>query len=131
MGYITPTVRGVRNASHWGTKLVMAHTTSGWIGYISPAVRWGPQRFTLGARISNGPQVGRLATSRVPLRGGPERFTLGDKVSNGPQMGGLATSPLPLGRVPNTSHWGTKSVMAHKWADWLHHPCRQGGVPNA
>ena len=25
---------------------------------------------------------------------------------------------------------GTKSAVAHTWADWLHHPCRLG-VPNA
>ena len=31
--------------------------------------------------------------------------------------------------VPNASERGTKSEVAHKWTDWLHHPCRLGG-PN-
>ena len=25
-------------------------------------------------------------------------------------------------RVLNASEWGTKSVVAHNWADWLHNP---------
>ena len=29
--------------------------------------------------------------------------------------------------VHNASEQGTKSAMAHKWAGWLHNPCRQGG----
>ena len=29
--------------------------------------------------------------------------------------------------VPNTSKWGTRTKVAHMWADWLHHPCRLGG----
>ena len=29
--------------------------------------------------------------------------------------------------VPNALERGTKSEVAHKWADWLHHPCRMGG----
>ena len=29
--------------------------------------------------------------------------------------------------VPNTSERGTKSAIAHKWAGWLHNPCRLGG----
>ena len=29
--------------------------------------------------------------------------------------------------VPNTIERWTKSEVAHKWADWLRHPCRPGG----
>ena len=44
---------------------------------------------------------------------------------------GLAGSvPPPVAVVwgdRNTSEWGTKSVVAHKWANWRHNPCRPGG----
>ena len=33
-------------------------------------------------------------------------------------------------RVPTTSEQGAESEVAHKWAGWLHNPCRLG-VPNA
>ena len=42
-------------------------------------------------------------------------------------MGHAATKALPPGGSPNASEWGTKSQVAHKWATWLHNPCRLGG----
>ena len=56
-------------------------------------------------------------------------------------MGGLPTPPLlsrgqhfsvgenwPTSRRSGyvTLVWGTKSEVAHKWADWLHYPCQLG-----
>ena len=38
-------------------------------------------------------------------------------------MGRWAMAPLPSQGVPNASHRGTKLAAAHKWADWLRHPC--------
>ena len=29
--------------------------------------------------------------------------------------------------VPTASEWGAESQVAHKWARWLHNPCRLGG----
>ena len=29
--------------------------------------------------------------------------------------------------VPTASEWGAESEVAHKWAKWLHNPCRLGG----
>ena len=29
--------------------------------------------------------------------------------------------------VPTASERGAKSEVAHKWARWLHNPCRPGG----
>ena len=29
--------------------------------------------------------------------------------------------------VPTTSEQGAESQVAHKWARWLHNPCRLGG----
>ena len=31
--------------------------------------------------------------------------------------------------VPTASEQGAESEMAHKWARWLHNPCRLGGSP--
>ena len=42
---------------------------------------------------------------------------------------GLATSPLPDGRSLTLQSVGTKSKVAHRWLDWLHHPWRMGGSP--
>ena len=43
-------------------------------------------------------------------------------------MGGLPTLALPSVRGPNASHRGTKTAVAHKWADRLDSPCRLGGT---
>ena len=32
-------------------------------------------------------------------------------------------------RVPTASERGAEAEVVHKWARWLHHPCRLGG-PN-
>ena len=40
-------------------------------------------------------------------------------------QGGYIT-PTAWG-VPNASERGTKSEVDHKWAQWLHNPCRPGG----
>ena len=41
-------------------------------------------------------------------------------------MGKVATSPLPPRGSPPLQSAGTKSKVAHKWARWLHQPCRLG-----
>ena len=50
----------------------------------------------------------------------------GDKVNGGPQVGGTATLRLRSWGSPNKT---TKSSLAHKWAEVLHHPCVLGGPP--
>ena len=53
---------------------------------------------------------------------GPQRCREGDKISNGPQVGGLATKPRHLG-VPPRFKVGDKISSAQNWADWLHTKC--------
>ena len=36
---------------------------------------------------------------------------------------------MPPRGIPAASERGAKSEVAHKWARWLHHPCRLGGSP--
>ena len=78
-------------------------------------------------RLLGGPQT-RGQSERWPTSGQNCYITSafagvpkqGDKVKGGPQVGGSATSPLPSWGSPNK---GTKSKVAHKWPELLHHPC--------
>ena len=63
------------------------------------------------------PSVG----SQMPQCGGHNRKW----PTSGP--GGYIT-PADRG-IPHDSERGTKSKLAHKWAQWLHNPCRLGGSP--
>ena len=130
----------------------MAHKSVDW---QHNAFRLGsPQLFKAGDKISNGPQADKLAMSPLPFGESPT-VQCGGQIRSGPQMSGLATSPMPskgwttlpsggqneqlpkkgrigyivpaLWGVPNAlEHW-TKSEVAPKWADWLHHPCHARG----
>ena len=69
--------------------------------------------------------MGKVATSPLPPRGSPPLQSGGQNQKwpiNG--QGGYIT-PAALG-IPSASEWGAKSEVAHKWARWLHHPCRLG-----
>ena len=128
--------------------------TSGQGGYITPAV-WGvPTASERADRIRIGPQVGKVATSHLPPEespplqsggteselahkwarwlhhpcrlGGPHRFRAGRRLRTGAQVGKVATSSLPPQGSPTLQIGGTESEVAHKWARWLHHPCRLG-----
>ena len=59
-GYINPTASEVTKALEWGTKVAVAHKWAGWLH--NPYCLRGPQRFRAGDQISNGPQLGRVAT---------------------------------------------------------------------
>ena len=113
--------------------------TSGRKCYITPAFSGVPKQ---GDKVNGGPQVGRLLHHPCVLggphtRGQSQRWpTSGrkcyitpafsgvpkheDKVKGGPQVVGSATSPLRSRGSPNK---GTKSTVADKWAEVLHHPC--------
>ena len=56
----------------------------------------------------------------------PERFGAGDKIRHGLQLATYIT--ISVEGVPNISEAGTKLEVAHKLVDWLHHPCRMGGL---
>ena len=104
--------------------------TSGQGGYITPAASGYPHRFRAWGKIRSGPQVGKVATSPLPPRGDPHRFRARGKIRSGPQVGKVATSPLPPRGIPTASERGAKSEVAHKWASWLHNPCRLGVSPS-
>ena len=60
IGYIAPAVLGVPNASERATKPAVAHKCADWL-HNSCHVG-GPKRFRAGDKVCNGPQVCRLAT---------------------------------------------------------------------
>ena len=69
--------------------------------------------------------MGRLAISPLPfgayttLQGGGhhQQWTIG---------GRIGYNALAVWGVHNASERGTKSAVAHTWADWLYHLCRLG-----
>ena len=106
-----------------GAKSEVAHKWANWLPH--PCRIGDPHRCRAGGKIRSGPQVGKLATSPLPYRVAPP-LQAGGKIRSGPQVGKLATSPLPYRGSPTTSERGAKSEVAHKWANWLPHPCHIG-----
>ena len=151
IGYLTPAVSRSPTASERGAKSEVAHKWANWLPH--PCRIGEPHRFRAGGKIRSGPQVGKLATSPLPYRGAPPPQS-GGRIRSGPQVGKLGTSPLPYrgapppqsggqnqkwptsGQIgyltpavsgsPTASERGAKSEVAHKWANWLPHPCRIG-----
>ena len=131
IGYLTPAVSGIPTAAERPTRGKLANQrrgqnqkwpTSGQIGYLTPAVSGIPTAAERGAKS----EVAHKWANWLPHPcriGDPHRC----KIRSGPQVGKLATSPLPYqGAPPLQSKLGAKSEVAHKWANWLPHPCRIG-----
>ena len=179
-GYITLAASGIPTPAERGAKSEVAHKWARWLHH--PCRLGDPQRLKTGGKIRSGPQMGKVATSPLPPRGSPplqsggrnqkwptngqggyitlaasgiptpaergaksevahkwarwlhhpcrlgdpQRLKTGGKIRSGPQMGKVATSPLPPRGSPPLQIGGVKSEVAHKWARWLHHPCRPG-----
>ena len=99
---------------------------SGQCGYITPAASGIPTASKHGGKIRSGPQVGKVATSPLPPRESPPIQSWGGRIRSGPQVGKVATSPLPPRGSPPLRSREAKSEVAHRWARWLHSPCRLG-----
>ena len=139
IGYVTDAVWGVHNIVERGTKSAVAHNWADLLchpcnlgGSSSPSDRGTKTKVAHKWANRLCPPLWGVPNAsehwpRAPWRArGPQRLGLGDTMSGGPEVGRLATSRLPSGVVPNASHRGTKSLLAHKWADWLCHLCRVG-----
>ena len=105
-----------RGSPYKGTKSMVAHKWAELLHH--PCVLGGPQ--TRG-QSQRWPISGRKCYIIPAFSGVPEQ---GDKVNGGPKVGGSATSPL---RSRGSRNKGTKSMVAHKWAEVLHRPCVLGG----
>ena len=99
--------------------------TSGQIGYFTPAVSGSPTASERGDKIRSGPQVGKLATSPLPYQGAPP-LQSGGQNQKWPTSGRNGYLTPAVSGSPTASERGAKSKVAHKWANWLPHPCRIG-----
>ena len=123
-GYITPAAWGVPTASEWGAESEVAHKWARWLHHSCRL--GGPHRFRARGRIGSGRQVGKVATSPLLHRGCPPLQTGGQNQKWPTSEQGGYITPAAWG-VPTASEWGAESEVAHKWARWLHNPCRPGG----
>ena len=67
--------------------------------------------------------MGKLATSPLPYRGSPPLQSRGQN-QKWPQSGQIGYLTPAVSGIPTASERGAKSEVAHKWANWLPHPCR-------
>ena len=122
-GYITLAAWGIPTASERGAKSEVAHK---WARCLRHPCRLGdPHCFRPRGTIRGGPQVGKVATSPLPPRGSPPIQSGGQNQKwHTSGQGGYIT--LAASGIPTALERGAKSEVAHKWARWLHHPCRLG-----
>ena len=123
IGYLTPAVSGSPTASERGAKSEVAHKWANWLPH--PCRIGEPHRFRAGGKIRSGPQVGKLATSPLPYRGAPPPQS-GGQNQKWPTSGQIGYLTPAVSGSPTASERGAKSEVAHKWANWLPHPCRIG-----
>ena len=123
IGYLTPAVSGIPAASKRGAKSEVAHKWANWLPH--PCRIGDPHRCRAGGKIRSGPQVGKFATSPLPYRGSPP-LQSGGQNQKWPTSGQIGYLTPAVSGIPTASDRGAKSEVAHKWANWLPHPCRVG-----
>ena len=123
IGYLTPAVSGSPTASERKTKSEVAHKWANWLPH--PCRIGKPHRGRAGGKIRSGPQVGKLATSPLPYWGAPP-LQSGGQNQKWPTSGQIGYLTPAISGIPTAAERGTKSEVAHKWANWLPHPCRIG-----
>ena len=100
-----------------------------WAKWLPHPCRIGdPHRYRAGGQIRSGPPVGKVATSPLPYRGSPP-LQSGGQNQKWPTSGQSGYITPAVSGIPTAAQRGAKSEVAHKWAEWLPHPCRIG-VPN-
>ena len=123
IGYLTPAVSGSPTAAERGAESEVAHKWANWLPH--PCRIGEPHRCRAGGRIRSGPQVGKLATSPLPYRGAPP-LQSGGQNQKWPTSGQIGYLTPAVSRSPTAAERGAESEVAHKWANWLPHPCRIG-----
>ena len=100
--------------------------TSGQGGYITPAASGVPTASERGAESEVAHKWARWLHNPCRLGGSPP-LQSGGQNQKWPTSGqGGYITPAASG-VPTASERGAESEVAHKWARWLHNPCRLGG----
>ena len=122
-GYVTLAASGIPTASERGATSEVAHKWARWLRH--PCRLGDPHRLRAGGKITSGPQMGKVATSPLPPRGSPPPQS-GGQNQKWPINGQGGYINYAASGIPTASERGAKSEVAHKWAKWLHHPCRLG-----
>ena len=122
-GYLTPAVSGSPTASERGAKSEVAHKWAKWLPH--PCRIGEPHCCRAGGKIRSGPQVGKVATSPLPYRGAPP-LQSGGQNQKWPTSGQSGYLTPAVSGIPTAAERGAESEVAHKWANWLPHPCRIG-----
>ena len=123
IGYLTPAVSGIATAAERGAKSEVAHKWANWLPH--PCRIGDPHRCRAGGKVRSGPQVGKMATSPLPYRGSPP-LESGGQNQKWPTSGQIGYLTPAVSGIPTAAERGAKSEVAHKWANWLPHPCRVG-----
>ena len=123
IGYLTPAVSGSPTALERGAKSTVADKWAKWRPH--PCRIGVPHRFRAGGKIRSGPQGGKVATSPLPYRGAPP-LQSGGQNQKWPTSGQSGYLTPAVSGSPTAAERGAKSEVAHKWANWLPHPCRIG-----
>ena len=116
-------VSGSPTASERGAKSEVAHKWGSWLPH--PCRIGEPHRLRAGGKIRSGPQVGKLVTSPLPYRRAPTPQS-GGQNQKWPTSGQIGYLTPAVSGSPTALERGAKSEVAHKWANWLPHPCRIG-----
>ena len=122
-GYITPAVSGIPTAAQRGAEAEVAHLWAKWLHH--PCRLGDPHRCRAGGKIINGPQAGKVATSPLPSRGSPP-LQSGGQSQKWPTCGQSGYITPAISGIPTAAQRGAEAEVAHRWAKWLHHPCRLG-----
>ena len=123
IGYLTPAVSGIPTAAERGAESEVAHKWANWLPH--PCRIGEPHRCKAGGKITSGPQVGKVATSPLPYRGAPP-LQSGGQNQKWPTSGQIGYLTPAVSGIPTAAERGAESEVAHKWANWLPHPCRIG-----
>ena len=110
-GYVTPAASGIPTASEWGARSEVAHKWAKWLRH--PCRLGDPHRFRAGGGNHKWPTSGQSGYVTPAVSG----------IATAGQSGYV--TPAVSG-IPTASERGGKSEVAHKWAKWLHRPCRLG-----
>ena len=122
-GYLTPAVSGSPTTAERWAESKVAHKWANWLPH--PCRIGEPHHCRAGGKIRSGPQVGKLATSPLPYRGAPP-LQSGGQNQKWPTSGQIGYLTPAVSGSPTAAERGAESEVAHKWANWLPHPCRIG-----
>ena len=100
--------------------------TSGQGGYTTHAASGVPTASERGAESEVAHRWARRLHNPCRL-GGPHRFEAGGQNQKWPTSGQGGYITHAASGVPTASERGAESEMAHRWARWLHNPCRLRG----